>query len=177
MFVVLIQLLLLGYHQFTTAVDLFPFNGVRFTKASERRVEQAVNGLLMGLPVVGFLFHIEGLIYYGVAYYFILLAVECATWWVPYLFGASGRWLEIYLRVHSRTIGVLPGRAGRTAPNLEHLILMMLTALTAFVTYRDFRTLHPGGYLHSWIPVTIGVVSFCGTALQQVRNEKLRPTA
>ena len=85
MFTITIQLVLLFYHQLTTGVDFYPFNGVRFTKPAERRMEQAVNGVLMGLPVAGFFFQIDGLIYYGVAYYFILLAVECATWWVPSL--------------------------------------------------------------------------------------------
>jgi hypothetical protein len=172
-----LQLVLLVFHQLTTALDFYPFNGVRHTKLTERRVEQAVNGLLMGLPPIGFIFHIDPLIYYGVAYYFILLSVECATWWMPYFFGASDRWLEIYLRVHSSTVGVLPGRDKRTAPNLEHLILMALTAATAEITLVQFRALHPEGYPRCWIPIVIGILSFCGTSLQQMKNEKPRRSA
>jgi len=138
MIAITFQLVLLLYHQLTTGIDLYPFNGVRSTKLAERRTEQAVNGVLMGLPVIGFVFRIDGLIYYAVAYYFILLAVEVATWWMPYLFGASDRWLEVYLRVHSSTLGILPGRDQRTAPNLEHLILMG--------AYRYDGMLHVGAF-------------------------------
>ena len=175
MFTVIIQLVLLAYHQVTTAFDFYPFNGVRFTKSSERHIEQAVNAVLMGLPIVGFSLHVTWLTYYGVAYYFILFSVECATWWVPYFCGASQKWLEIYLRVHSTTLGLLPGRGSRTAPNLEHLILMLLTALTAILTLATFKSQHPEGYPRMWIPIVIGVISFCGTAIQQVKNEKPRP--
>jgi len=177
MIAITFQLVLLLYHQLTTGIDLYPFNGVRSTKLAERRTEQAVNGVLMGLPVIGFVFRIDGLIYYAVAYYFILLAVEVATWWMPYLFGASDRWLEVYLRVHSSTLGILPGRDQRTAPNLEHLILMALTATTACFTLARFRILHSEGYPRLWIPIVIGVISFFGTAMQQMKNAKPRLTA
>ena len=176
MLAIAFQLLLLVYHQVTTGVDLSPFNGVRHTKVAERRLEQAVNGVLMGLGPIGFTFRIEPLIYYGVAYYFILFAVECATWWMPYLFGASDKWREVYLRVHAGTIGILPRRDIRTAPNLEHLILMMLTLATAMVTQAEFKTSHPEGYPQVWIPVLIGVVSFFGTSIQQMRNPQPRRT-
>ena len=172
MIALIFQISLLVYHQVTTGIDLYPFNGVRSTKPVERRIEQAVNGVLMGLPVIGFIFQIDWIIYYGVAYYFILFAVECATWWMPYFFGASDKWLEIYVRVHSTTVGLLPGRDRRTAPNLEHLILMALTVATAVVTLCRFKMLHPEGYPRVWIPISIGVVSFLSTAMQQMRNAK-----
>ena len=165
-----VQCLLLSYHQFTTLVDVYPFNGVRFTKPKERYVEAVVNFVLMGLPILGFAFGYEPLMRYGVAYYFILFAVECATWWLPYFVGASPKWLEIYRRVHSTTLGVLPGRDARTAPNLEHLILMVITVASASVTLRQYLLAHPAGYPHVWISVAVGAALACGTGLQQVRK-------
>jgi hypothetical protein len=77
---------------------------------------------------------------FGVAYYFVLFAVEIATWWLPYLFGPSPKWLEIYSRIHSQTLTLLPRRGTNPVPNLEHLILQLLTALTASVTLVAYRS-------------------------------------
>lgn len=162
-----LQCLLLAYHQFTTWVDLYPFNGVRFTKPSERRIEAAVNLTLMSLPIAGFAARIEPLIYYGVAYYFILFAIECATWWLPYFVGASPGWSEVYQRVHSTTWGILPGHQRRPAPNVEHLILMSITVAAALATARAFRAAHPAGYPHAWIAVALGTLLFAAVCVQQ----------
>lgn len=140
----LAQITLLAYHQLTTWCDFFPFNGVRFTKIAERRAEATVNFILMALPPIGFGFHLEPLIKFGVVYYFILFAIECATWWLPYIFGPSQKWMDVYSRVHARTLRVLPSRGNNPAPNLEHLILMVLTLTAAWTTLQMFSELHSG---------------------------------
>jgi hypothetical protein len=133
-----LQALLLAYHQFTTQVDLFPFNGARFYKGWEKALECGVNGALMSLAPVGFLFKIRGLMWFGVFYYFALFAEECRVWWLPYFFGPSKGWKEAYERLHSQTIQVLPARGGNPVPNLEHMILHALTAITAVTTLFAF---------------------------------------
>jgi hypothetical protein len=155
---VVCQLILLGYHQLTTLVDFFPFNGARNYNRKEKAIEAGINAVLMALPPIGFLLHIRGLMMFGAIYYFILFAVELIIWWVPYLMTPSGvwrriynvllaaatsdfgpgdaldRWQQIYHRLHSQTITVLPRRGDRIVPNFEHMILHVWTAITAIVT-------------------------------------------
>jgi hypothetical protein len=166
------QIVLLVYHQITTLCDFFPFNGVRFTNRNERLLEALFNFVMMALPPIGFWFRWEPLMYFGAAYYFILFAVECATWWAPYFFGATQKWLDIYTRVHSKTITILPRRGHNPAPNLEHLILMVLTLVAAALTWREFRLLHPGPLPHMWIAAAIGFFPFAGTLRQMVGTAK-----
>jgi hypothetical protein len=135
---IVFQVLVLVYHQVTTQVDLFPFNGVRFYKRWEKALECTVNGVLMSLAPVGFLFAVRGLMWYGVFYYFVLFLEELRVWWVPYFFGPSKAWREAYNRLHSQTIKVLPARGDNPIPNLEHTILHALTFATAITTLVAF---------------------------------------
>lgn len=128
------QILLLAYHQITTQVDFFPFNGARFLKAREKALECTVNGTLMSLAPVGFAFGIRGLMWFGVFYYFLLFAEELRVWWVPYFFRPTKSWQATYDRLHSQTIKVLPARGNNPVPNLEHTILHALTLITALTT-------------------------------------------
>jgi len=130
-FAVTLQIVLLLYHQVTTLFDLFPFNGVRFYSRRETFMEAGANLVPMALAMTGFIWHVSVLMKFGVVYYFILFAVECATWWMPYFLGPSPKGLECYNRIHRQTITVIPRRGHNPAPNLEHLILMALTFLTA----------------------------------------------
>lgn len=141
------QLLLLAYHQFTSLVDQFPFNGVRALARKQRIIESAVNGVLMLLPPLGYAFNIAGLMAFGVINYFVLFAIELVIWWVPYLSVPTGKWRRIYnillalatsdfskgdalerwyalhRRVFRGTITILPARGVLPVPNLEHCIL------------------------------------------------------
>jgi hypothetical protein len=155
------QLGLLAYHQFTTLFDFFPFNGSRNYSWKEKLAEAGGNGILMILPPIGFGFNIHGLMIFGVVYYFVLFAIELIIWWIPYLtipgrwrgfynpllacatsnFEKSdtlNHWVAIHNRLHRGTITFLPPRANRPVPNLEHTILhawTLIVALTTAVVY------------------------------------------
>jgi hypothetical protein len=156
--VVIIQVLLLAYHQITTWFDFYPFNGVRGYTRKEKLAEAGSNAVLMSLAPIGFAFQIKALMNYGVVYYFVLFAIELIIWWVPYFTVPSGRWrliynrllsfatsnfepgdtlghwTAVYQRLHRGTITLLPPRGDRPVPNLEHMILHLWTLLTAVVT-------------------------------------------
>jgi len=156
------QILLLVYHQATTLIDFFPFNGARNYATKERIAEAGINALLMGLAVIGYGWQVHGLMIYGVIYYFVLFGFEIVIWWIPYFFVPAGggrrlynlllgvatsdlsggdtlqRWLAIHQRIHAGTITPLPIRAGRIVPNLEHTILHLWTLVTAVVTLAYF---------------------------------------
>lgn len=159
------QLLLLAYHQITSWFDFHPFNGVRNYSRQEKFAEVGVNAVLMGLPPIGFGFHLRGLMLFGVIYYFVLFVAELIIWWIPYFTVPTGgwrivynralalatsnfaagdtlsHWVEIHQRLHRDTITVLPLREGRPVPNLEHMILHAWTLVTALVTLIAYRGL------------------------------------
>ncbi|HZE56435.1 MAG TPA: hypothetical protein VE031_01150 [Chthoniobacterales bacterium] len=152
------QLVLLAYHQLTTLVDFFPFNGSRYYTRQEKLVEAGSNALLMSLGPIAFIFHLRGLMTFAVIYYFVLFAVEIIIWWIPYFTIPRGAWHQIYNRalarstsnfetgdtlehwravydrLHANTTTFLPGRPGRIVPNVEHSILHAWTLVTAIVT-------------------------------------------
>ena len=149
----------------TTLLDLYPFNGARHCTIRERSTEAGVNALLMSLASIGFIFRIHGLMLYGLIYYFVLFAVELIIWWVPCLSVPTGRWrlvynrllsvltshsepgdtldhwVAIHERIHSGTFSLVPKRPGRITPNLEHMILQILTLVTAILTLVAYRRL------------------------------------
>jgi hypothetical protein len=164
---VVCQLLLLAYHQITTLIDLYPFNGVRNHSGRERWIEAGVNAILMTLPPIGFVLGIHSLMLFGAIYYFVLFSIEIVIWWIPYFTVPSGIWRSVYNRLlslatsnfekgdtlvnwaamHSRlhrgTITPLKPSRGPIVPNLEHIILhgwTLVTAATTLVTYRGIST-------------------------------------
>jgi hypothetical protein len=165
---VVCPLLLLTYHQITTLVDLYPFNGVRNSSARERFIEASINALLMCLAPLGFIYGIRSLMLYGVVYYFFLFLLELITWWIPYFTRPKGRWHAPYNfaltlattdfghkdalsdwsarhnRMHKGTFTPLRPGKGPILPNLEHIILHCLTAITALVTLAAYRALATG---------------------------------
>ena len=166
-FAILCQLGLLAYHQTTTLVDLYPFNGVRNASLSERFLEAGVNLVLMGLAPIGFTLGIPALMVYGVVYYFVLLFFELIIWWVPYFATPAGRWFTSYnlalsiatgqvgqqnaltewasrhRRLHKGTVTLLNPGKGPIRPNLEHMILHGWTLITAVSTSAAFFELGP----------------------------------
>ncbi len=161
-----LQIVHLLYNQVTTLCDLFPFNGVRFYSRKERLTEAAWNGAIMAFPAIGYVSGVPLLMEMGLLCLLVLLCGEIATWWIPYFFGGSPKWVEIYARVHSRTISPLPRRGMNPVPNLEHLILMLLTLLTTIVSFVTYRSIHGRSYPYWWILVPIGVVLVSGVTMQ-----------
>jgi hypothetical protein len=133
--VIVFQLILLAFHQVTTLVDLFPFNNVRSYTMKERLNECLVNGIVMAVPPIGFIFGVDWMMTASVFIYPVLLAGEFMNWWRPYFFKPTNEWRETYERIFSKTIVVLPAIKNNPVPNLEHTILHSLTLATAVVTY------------------------------------------
>jgi hypothetical protein len=161
---VALQLLLFVYHQITTLFDLYPFNGARFSRLKERLAEAAFNGALMIWAPIVYIFGWRGVMPYAAMYYFVLFVCVIATWFVPYFFGGSEKWTEIYSRVQGRTLLLLPPRGDHPNPNIEHLVLMVLTLITGLVTLGAYRRL-PNATLNGWpIMLAVGAVMVGGIA-------------
>lgn len=161
-----LQIIHLVYHQVTTLFDFFPFNGVRLSSWQLRLTDAGTSLIPMAVPPIGFIFHNQSLMQVGVVCNFILLGGEIATWWVPYFFGPSPKWLEIYNQIHRQTITVIPRRGSNPVVNLEHLILMVLTLLTTVVTLLAYRSLGGVFSWSGWIAGFVGVVMVGGVFFQ-----------
>ena len=57
--------------------------------------------------------------------------LQIATWWIPYLQGASNAWQRTYARWFADNVQVLPGDATHLPPDANHLVLQILI-LAAF---------------------------------------------
>jgi len=126
----LLQLVLLAYWVATEVLDLFPLNDLAARPADyDLRASVAVN-VLQQLAYLT-LFALGWWVTAAVATvgYGVYLALQLWTWWVPYLFGTAvdqARRFEQF----GRTTSVLPVLDGRMPPDLQHVLLETLTALT-----------------------------------------------
>lgn len=62
----------------------------------------------------------------GAVGYGVWLYLQIQTWWVPYLFGASEHWQEVYNRVFSHSTKILPTFGNHLAPDAMHLTIQLL---------------------------------------------------
>jgi hypothetical protein len=174
---IIIQIIHLVYHQITTLVDFFPFNGVRVSSWRLRLIDAGSAFVPMAIPPIGFILGNRPLMQAGVVCNFIILASEIGTWWIPYFFGASPKWIEIYNKIHRETITVIPRRGVNPVINLEHMILMMLTLLTTVVTLMAYRSVQGAFSRHIWVAWLIGVAIAGGTVFQCSLAGRKRPVA
>ncbi len=161
-----LQILQLIYNQVGTLCDLYPFNAVRLTPRKDRLIESAINGLVMGFPIVAFLTHRQFWMEGGLTCLVVLALGEIFTWWVPYLFGASPKWAEMYARVHRHTLTPLPARGPNPVPNWEHLILMVITQSTTIVSLLAYRTRFGLSFPHWWLMLPIALALLTTIYLQ-----------
>ena len=66
------------------------------------------------------------LMWVGVVGYAGWLYLQIQTWWVPYLFGASLHWQEVYHRVFAYSTKILPSFGNHLAPDAMHLTIQLL---------------------------------------------------
>lgn len=66
------------------------------------------------------------LMWVGAFGYSVWLYLQIQTWWIPYLFGASKNWQEIYHRVFAHTTKILPSFGNHLAPDAMHLTIQLL---------------------------------------------------
>ncbi len=66
------------------------------------------------------------LMWVGSIGYTAWLYLQVQTWWVPYLFGASKNWQEIYHRVFAQSMKILPSFGNHLAPDAMHLTIQLL---------------------------------------------------
>ena len=58
----------------------------------------------------------------------VWLGLQLATWWPPYLFGASDRWARTYARAFAESTPILPRWGSHLPPDAAHVVLQALLA-------------------------------------------------
>lgn len=129
------QVLLLVYHQVTTLMDFYPFNNVRQYTLRLRLTECVVNGIIMAIPPVGYLFDVAWAKGAAPWIYVGIVIGAWFSWYQKYLFGATAAQQTQYDRIFRPTIQVLPDVQGRPRPNLEHVILHVILLITLALTW------------------------------------------
>lgn len=132
---VFFQLLLLVYHQVTTLVDFYPFNNIRSYALRLRSIECIVNGVIMAIPPIGYLFQIPWMIGAAGWIYVGVTVGAWLSWYQKYVFGATAAQQAEYDHIFRPTIQVLPDIQGRPRPNLEHVILHGILLITLVLTW------------------------------------------
>lgn len=71
----------------------------------------------------------------------IWLGLQIATWWPPYITGASPRWTRIYERAFAESTQVLPRWGAHLPPDAMHLVLQALLGGTLVRGVQGWRHL------------------------------------
>jgi hypothetical protein len=134
-------LVLGGYLQLVEWVDLHPWNDVRHGNGQE-----TLDLILAGASIilVGWLWISRR--WAPLAASLALAAwawLQIASWWIPYVQGASPGWRRVYARWFADTVQILPRDADHLPPDANHLVLqaLILAALIASAAafVRSFR--------------------------------------
>jgi len=123
--------LMLVYFFLINHVRLYLFNNIIRLGAQWR---STAVGLIPGILVIATLASSKPKAALGAGWLWLWLALQIRQWWVPYLFGQTALHRDFRWYVaggYDKTIRLLPARVGRPSPDLQHLILQILTLLSA----------------------------------------------
>ena len=124
--------LMLVYFFLINHVPLSRFNNI--TRLGTQWRSTAV-GLIPGILIIATLASSNELkAVLGVGWLWLWFALQIRQWWVPYLFGQTALHRDFRWYVaggYDKTIRLLPERVGRPSPDLQHLILQILTLVAA----------------------------------------------
>jgi hypothetical protein len=121
------------YILITEWVDLFPWNDVSRSTASQKLSGSLVNAVPFALLITAFLFDILWLRLLAVGCLVAWLGVHFAWWWAPYFWGTSETHLEQYARLFARTYRFLPPRGTNPTPTAQYVIMQVLTLINLIV--------------------------------------------
>jgi hypothetical protein len=78
------------------------------------------------LFLLGYIRAIPWLMWIAVIFDSVWLGLQFKGWWVPYIFGASEKWRETYVRVFSDSYRFLPTFGNHLVPDAMHFLLQFL---------------------------------------------------
>ena len=129
------QALLLAYWLAIEVLDLFPWNDIA-ARPEDYDLHRSIawHGLQQLAFIVLMATGIQLLAFMAVCGYAVWLAFQLWNWWMPWVNGASAEWRDEYRALFSRTLNVLPVDYVTPAPDLQNLVLQILTLATLCAT-------------------------------------------
>ena len=121
------------YILITEWVNLFPWNDVSASTASQKLSGSLVNATFFALLIIAFLFDMLWLRLLAVGFLVAWLGIHFAWWWVPYFWGTSEAHLEQYARLFARTYTFLPARGANPIPTAQYVTMQILTLINLIV--------------------------------------------
>ena len=122
-----LALLVLGlYLEIVEWIDLFPWNDVRRGNGQEG-LDVAL-ALLFLLMAWGLRRRWRGIPTASALLLALWLGLQIWTFWLPYLGGASDRWIRIHHRWFAQTVQWLPAWPRHPPPDANHFVLQLLFA-------------------------------------------------
>ncbi len=88
---------------------------------------------------VGAKLHWKALLWIALIAYAVWLSLQLATWWPPYIFGASPHWARVYERAFARETQLLPRWGDHLPPDGMHLVLQVLLIGSIITGWRASR--------------------------------------
>lgn len=126
---------MLGFFVITNHVSLSPLNNL---DAAGSQIASTLSGVIpFTIIAVVFAFRIPWLMLVGMVYSWVWLLLQVRQWWIPYLFGESPahRSFGWYNEGgYAETVTILPEVSGRPVPDVQHLILELLSMLVVIAT-------------------------------------------
>ncbi len=138
------QLILTLYFQLIFWVRLGNLNAqTNFTPVYKLLIEKKLSIedlaflILFMIPVlvfyIGYIKNKYWLMVLSMIFYLAWLILQLTTWWVPYIFGASDEWYEVYNRTFLNTHKILPSWGRHLAPDTMHLIIQVLLLIIIYL--------------------------------------------
>jgi hypothetical protein len=139
---IVLVLVMAGYFVVTNHIPLTPFNNL---SPDRPQLRSTVVGTFPALLVVLALLADRGLPV-AASWLWVWLLLQVRQWWIPYFFGSTRlhrdlRWY--FAGRYNRTLNVLNQKEDRPVPDVQHLVLQLLTMLSALaVTLRAIGCSH-----------------------------------
>ncbi len=142
------QIAVAAYMQLVTWVPLGRWNyqpccptGIELLGRGLLSAGDAIGALAFVLPAV--LFVLGARLQWRTAMWLALvgnavwLGLQLWSWWPPYLFGASDRWVGVYQRAFAQSTPILPRWGKHLPPDAMHFVLQVLLAGSVFTGTRS----------------------------------------
>jgi hypothetical protein len=120
------------YHQAITWFDFRPFNSA-FTFSKKDRIQESITfGLILISPILALIFQIEWMLQGSAILLGTVLMLEYSKWWKPFFGEADDTWRKYHKKHYKDTLMLFKSKKSQPAPNLEHIILHLLSIACLF---------------------------------------------
>ncbi|MEW1635944.1 hypothetical protein AB0469_17920 [Streptomyces sp. NPDC093801] len=126
-FAVAMPLVWLAWLALTEWVPMFPLNDLRDDNHRERLGDAALNYPVPLLISAGVAAGCEGTRIASLVLCVLVLVGHVASWWLPYFGISTQAQRDSYARDYARTLKILPTRGRTVVPDVQHLVVGVLT--------------------------------------------------